>query len=202
MKKLLLLGAMALATVSMSAQDLAGKMFVGGSFGYTQDKKIGDTRAKTYSVMPTVGKFISSDMAVGVSLGYKGGKDGGKVYDQAGELIDASKSNGFVINPFARKYFALGNAGFHLFGEAGLPIEFYHISGADKANNFDINVDLNVGFDYIINSKISFETKLNLFRFGYSNNNPYSGKSSNAMNFGFNPTKNVGDFTVGVKFLF
>lgn len=203
MKKLLLIGAMALATISMSAQDLAGKMFIGGAFGYSQGTKdaLGN-RDKDYSFTPLVGKFISSDVAVGVKLGYIGSNKG--TTTSTGQF-SKTRTNGFIVSPMLRKYFPIGGNGFYFFGEAALPIEYTHSNSAGyRVNNFDVNVNLNAGFDYILNERISFETSLNIFKFGYSNSNPLvkDVKSSNSMNFRFDPTKNVGDFTVGVKFLF
>lgn len=204
MKKLLLIGAMALATISMSAQDLAGKRFIGGAFGYSQEKKDAfGNRDKEYSFTPLVGKFISSDVAVGVKLGYIGSNKG--VYAKETNIYSKTRTNGFIVSPMLRKYFPIGGNGFYFFGEAALPIEYTHSNTAgSRVNNFDVNVNLNAGFDYILNERISFETSLNIFKFGYSNSNPLvkDVKSSNSMNFRFDPTKNIGDFTVGVKFLF
>lgn len=195
MKKLFLVGALALSTMFANAQGLEGKWFVGGQFGYNHSKVKGtDLKTDTYTILPTVGTFISPDVAVGAQLGYSGSK------------IDGAKTNQITIAPLARKYWNI-SGGLFFFGQAALPVSFGDTKGADKdatkVKNFGVDVTLAPGFDYIINEKFSIETSFTVLNVGYSNRKNGDVKKNS---FGFNANKNggseIGDLMIGFKMIF
>jgi len=196
MKKLFLVGALALSTVfAASAQDLEGKWFVGGQLGFKSTKIKGvDDKANEYTILPTIGTFISSDVAVGASLGYKGTKEG------------KAKTNAIVIAPLARKYWNIAG-GFNVFGQAALPIAFGDkttgLEGAEKFKTLDIHLELAPGFDYIFNDKFSLETSFTVLRLGYAQSKQGEAKTDS---FGFNANQDdssyLGEFKVGFKMFF
>lgn len=201
MKKLLLVGALALATVfGANAQDgLEGKWFVGGQFGYNHSKTKGtDMKSDTYTILPTIGTFISPDVAIGAQLGYAGGKTNGL------------KGNQVTIAPLARKYWNI-SGGLFFFGQASLPVSFgdHQRKGWDsegeeiveKEKNFGVNVQLRPGFDYIINGKFSVETSFNILTLGYTNSK-YRGIKTNAFGFFANEGSSFGDLMIGFKMIF
>lgn len=199
MKKLLLVGALALATVfGANAQDgLEGKWFVGGQLGYKHTKdKVADTSVKTneYTIMPTIGTFISPDVAVGAAVGYTGSKK------------DKLKTNNFTIMPLARKYWNV-SGGLFFFGQAGLPVTFGDVNNRggvvldDKIKNFGVNVQLSPGFDYIINGKFSIETSFNILTVGY-NHEKEGKRKSDSFGFFANEGSSFGDLMIGFKMIF
>lgn len=207
MKKLFILGAMALATLSMSAQDFTGKWFIGGTAGYGQ-KNVGfdannkAIKDKTYGFKPLIGTFIAPDIAVGARIGWEGSE---KNETEAG-ISGVVKANDFVVAPMVRKYIPLGDSGFNFFGELALPVSFGDSKLKNvkdsKTSNFGIGLKLNAGFDYIINETLSFETSMNLANFGYTSSKPKGGKRSSDMNINVDPFQKLNLFEVGFKVLF
>lgn len=212
MRKLFLVGALALSTLFVSAQDgLQGKWFVGGSVGYQSLKKEyvsvlngSFDEVKKFSIVPTVGTFISPSIAVGAGFGYANTK--GTNIDGEGKKTSA-KHNAIVIQPFARKYWNIAG-GLHFFGEAALPVEFGNTKSGEgeaqvKINDTSVGLTLSPGFDYIVNDWISIETKFTVFNVDYTSVKPKGGDSTNNFSImGDTNANKFGDLTIGVKFLF
>jgi hypothetical protein len=208
MKKLLLVSALALSCLFANAQDgLKGTWFVGGQVGFGSDKSYTSSAGETaeqkvsdFAVAPMFGTFISPSVAVGAALGFDSEKT--KV---GGE--QTLKASNFSIAPFARKYWNI-TGGLHFFGEAKLPVSFgntkYGIGEHElKVNRTEIGVVLSPGFDYIINDWISVETSFSLLSATYNSSRPKGGDSSNSFRFNGNTHQTeIGDLTIGVKFLF
>lgn len=189
MKKLLLIGALALVTLFSNAQDgLMGTSFVGGSFGYQDLGKDADE----YSIVPMFGTFISPSVAVGGALGYSHSKD------------DGFKTNEFLIMPFARKYWNLTGK-LYFFGEVALPVAFGNEKDGDaKTNTFSGDLAFNPGFDLFVNNWFSVEAKFNVASIGFGSRKPKGGDSETTWGFRGNTinSEKLGQLTVGVKFLF
>lgn len=206
MKKLFLVGALALTTLFASAQDgLQGKWFVGGQFGYEHSKIKDGGKSDNYTILPTIGTFISPDLAVGAALGYAGTKEGD------------FKTNQVVIAPLARKYWNI-SGGLFFFGQASLPVSFgdknfgelvdkdgkTYVGQFDKkAKTLGINVELAPGFDYIINERFSVETSFTVLSLGYNNEKQGDYKKDT---FGFFANRDngpkFGDLKIGFKMIF
>ncbi|WP_353120895.1 outer membrane beta-barrel protein [Dysgonomonas capnocytophagoides] len=212
MRKLFLVGALALSTLFVSAQDgLQGKWFVGGTVGYQSLKNQEVTvlggefdEVKSFSIMPTIGTFISPSVAVGAAVGYQNIK--GTDILSEGKKAD-TKFNAFVIQPFARKYWNI-TGGLHFFGEAALPVQFGNTKTGEgdaqvKVNATSFGLALSPGFDYIVNDWISIETKFTVFNIDYTSVKPKGGDSTNNFSImGDTNANKFGDLTIGVKFLF
>ena len=213
MKKLFVLGALALATLSMSAQGYEGKWFVGGTYGFTSKnssvlKTNSDKYEKhtTFDVSPLVGYFIAPTLAVGGQVGFTGGKD----YKTADGITGKVTNSSFYIAPLVRKYFPLGDSGFNFFGQLQLPVEFGNVKNKavvggkelNKTTEFNVNVRASIGFDYIINEKYSFETSMNLASIGINSTKEKDAKRATDFNANINPGEEVGSFKVGFKMLF
>lgn len=206
MKKLLLSGFLVLSCLFMNAQEgLQGTWFAGGQLGFGSTKRnvtISGTDAErkinSFSISPLVGTFVSPDVAVGLAFGYENQK-----IKVAGE--QTSKTNGFIIQPFARKYWNI-SGGLYFFGQAALPVSFGSEEGANsdsKINTTDIYVALAPGFDYVINSWLTVETSFTVLSAGYSSEKPKGGKTDSSFGFNANSHGNkIGDLTIGIKFLF
>jgi len=211
MKKLILAGLLAFSCLFASAQsDLQGKWFVGGQLGYQSlknaeiavlDREFDEV--KNFSIMPTVGTFISPSVALGLSVGYENSK--GTIIAADDTKVD-TKLNAFVIAPFARKYWNI-TSGLYFFGEAALPVAFGSSKVGDidesKISSTNIGLTLAPGFEYFINDWISVDTKLTVFSAAYSSVKPKGGDSESDFSIGANTNANkFGDLTIGVKFLF
>lgn len=199
MKKLFLIATLALLSVGMSAQGLKGTWFAGGQLSYGQVKS-GDVKLDQTMVLPILGQFVSPDVAVGVGLGYMGGK----AYNDDDQLV---KSNTFVFKPLVRKYWNI-TGGLYFYGQAALPVMIGNtkVEGY-KTNTTDIALELSPGFDYVVNSWLTIETSFTIFNMGYSRAKPKDGEATTGFSIAANPFNSVGDRTVGdlqvgVKFLF
>jgi len=210
MKKLLLACLLAIPCLFAHAQvDLQKKWFVGGQVSYHSIDDPGLAQytsgydLKQYHFLPTVGTFISSSVAVGLSVGYQNSKYTGKDDNNW-----TSKYNNIDIQPFTRKYWNI-TKGLYFFGEAALPISFGNSKGilqdteVYKMNTTHIGLRVSPGFDYFINDWISIETKFTLFSATYTEFKPKEGDSTTNFRIGADTNANqIGDLTIGVKFLF
>lgn len=202
MKKLFLLGFLVVSCLFVNAQDgLQGTWFAGGTVGFGSSKSgEGDLQEKTnsFAIQPLVGTFISPNVAVGAAIGYTSSKD--KV---GGE--QTAKTSGFLIQPFARKYWNVTGS-LYFFGQAALPINFDSEEGTNsdsKINHTGVNLSLSPGFDWIVTSWMTVETSFEVFRVGYNSEKPKGGKSDSDFGLYGNTHQNkLGNLTVGVKFLF
>jgi hypothetical protein len=196
MRKLLLVAALAVFSVCVSAQGLKGTWFAGGSLnlGSTPvfDDEGNEFKLDTYSVLPLVGTFVSPSVAVGGALGY--------THAKSGEL----KANTITVMPLARKYWNI-SGGLYFFGQAALPVAFGDEKAGDyKVNGLDVYVQLSPGFDLIVNNWLTVEASFLLVNAGYSSSKPKGGETSDSWLISGNTigSSKFGDLSVGVKFLF
>ncbi|MBP5772402.1 MAG: outer membrane beta-barrel protein [Bacteroidaceae bacterium] len=111
MKKMFLMAAMAVASLTANAQT-----WIGGSLGFDYEK-YKNADAKTYfSIAPTVGYNLSDAWAIGLELNLGFGSEGMSSLHESGY-----KTTEVKVAPFARYTFAkLGMASFFVDGGFGL----------------------------------------------------------------------------------
>ncbi|MDR1877607.1 MAG: hypothetical protein LBQ84_08295 [Flavobacteriaceae bacterium] len=221
MKKLFLVGALALTGLFATAQEsegLKGTWFVGGQlgFGSTDDGKKYSEKTSSISAVPIVGTFVSPSVAVGLGIGYLGGSSKVGDYDQ-------DKSSKIVIKPLVRKYWNI-TGGLFFYGQIAAPVIIgtdtkytytvdintgKEVKNENKTNTSDIGLEVSPGFDYVINKWLTIETSFTIFSFNYhsSKEDVKDAKASSEVNVSANPFKSMDDRTVGalqvgVKFLF
>lgn len=219
MKKILLAGAVALFGLS-NAQIAKGTTYISGQLGYSQNENNNnDTKIESFKVLPTVGYFVDTNLAVGLGVGYK--NDNVKVTTEgnlvpAGTYVNENKTttSAFVVAPFVRKYWTLGDK-LYIFGQLEVPMEFGQFkdednrtetvgstvtkkSTSDKANYTSIGVNVKPGLDYFLNKNWSIEATFG--EFGYNTNklDVDGAKRVNDYKFGLN----LSSVTFGVKYVF
>jgi hypothetical protein len=192
MKKIML-GLFMLSVMIVNAQVETGKIFVGGSFGFSttggsDENTIGNTTIKTdvvskssFSILPQVGYMVNGNIGVGLGLGYKNKKtvtpDG--INGPIEDYEQVEKSNSFVVSPFARYYKGVGDK-LYLYSEFAIPIEIENNSRLMLNDNFDGTVDydgvdkttifgfrLGLGADYFVSNNIALEANFKLFGLDY-----------------------------------
>lgn len=178
MKKLLLLSALIITSLCVSAQGLKGTWFVGGQLSYSDVK---DT--KTTMILPIAGTFVSPDVAVGAGLGYQSVKVG-----------DASADDLFIAKPLVRKYWNISGP-VYLFGQIAAPMLF----GDDYTN---VGLEMSPGVDWVVNSWMTIETSFTIFGFNYEKSGDNKDWSIGMKPMNTLTDRKVGDLMVGVKFLF
>ncbi|MCX2451968.1 outer membrane beta-barrel protein [Pedobacter sp. PLR] len=171
MKKLLLsLVAVSAFAFGAQAQTEKGKIIVGGNVAFDTHKSdaAGAKSNSSFQIVPSVGYFVSDNIAVGTGIGYGYSKTNGVAGPDNTTLRNGVKNTAFVVNPFGRYYANLSES-FKFFGQLSVPMAF----GKDKAVDADghtgaktgstteIGVALSPGFAFYPTKKIGIEFALN-----------------------------------------
>ena len=216
MKKLVLAGAIALFGLS-NAQIAKGTAYISGQVGYSQEENNNtDKKIESFKVIPTVGYFVGTNLAVGLGVGYKNDKTTTSVTNSFGGTTVVTENEGtksaFVVAPFVRKYWTIADK-LYIFGQLEVPMEFgteknevnatattgsttTSTSTSTKANYTSIGVNIKPGLDYFLNKNWSIEATIG--EFGYNNYKPKDGDATNNYTFGLN----LSSVTFGVKYVF
>jgi hypothetical protein len=223
MKKLFLVGALALTGLFATAQEgLQGTWFVGGQVSFSNTSQ-DDYKSSSYFILPIAGTFITPSVAIGAGVGYIGTSEkyGDTKLNAGLEDDEGTVGNGgtFVVKPLVRKYWNIAG-GLFFYGQAALPVKFgtskryaYDvITGFDpktglpitedtvtKTKTTNVALELSPGFDYVINKWLTIETSFTIFSLGYNSSKvDVSGaKAANTFEFNANPFNSVGDREVG-----
>ncbi|MET3037831.1 outer membrane beta-barrel protein [Chryseobacterium sp. NRRL B-14859] len=220
MKKVLLAGAVALFGLS-NAQIAKGTTYLSGSVGYSQEEtNNGNLKTENFNVLPTVGYFVNTNLAIGLGVGYQTEKTTATTTTTLGNTTTVSenvvKQPAFVVAPFVRKYWTLSDK-LYIFGQLAVPMQFGKTeaevssvsttttasgtttvtnSTSTEAKYTQIGVTVKPGLDYFLNKNWSIEATIG--EFGYSNYKPKDGDATNNYNFGLN----LSSVTFGVKYVF
>lgn len=216
MKKILLAGAVALFGLS-NAQIAKGTTYLSGSVGYSQEEtNNGNLKTENFNVLPTVGYFVNTNLAIGLGVGYQTEKTTATTTSTIGNATTVSenviKQPAFVVAPFVRKYWTLSDK-LYIFGQLAVPMQFGKTetetssvttagnttisnSTSTEAKYTQIGVTVKPGLDYFLNKNWSIEATIG--EFGYSNYKPKDGDATNNYNFGLN----LSSVTFGVKYVF
>lgn len=195
MKKVLLtLTAIAGLTIAANAQTEQGKIMVGGQVGF-QTSKVKDTDFKnnSFSINPTVGYFVSDNLAIGTGIGYNWSKN-------EEDKTNSTKFDAFQVSPFVRKYSANGPVRF--FAQLSVPMAWgtttTEVNNVESKNKFEsYGVELAPGLAYFPTSKIGIELKVRGLYYNY-NNNKTADRSTNTFGLDANSLAP----TLGVQFHF
>lgn len=216
MKKLLLASAIALFGLS-NAQIAKGTTYLSGSVGYSQvETNNGNNKTENFNVLPTVGYFVGTNLAVGLGVGYQTEKTTDittiTMPNTTSVTTDEVKKPAFVVAPFVRKYWTLSDK-LYIFGQLAVPMQFGKTetesstvvtngnttattSTSTEAKYTQVGVTVKPGLDYFLNKNWSIEATIG--EFGYNNYKPKDGDATNNYNFGLN----LSSVTFGVKYVF
>ncbi|KRD10187.1 hypothetical protein ASE21_10720 [Flavobacterium sp. Root901] len=187
MKKIVTFVSIVLIGLTAKAQDAAGlkgAWFATSQFGYQQTKNA-DQKNTSLSVLPIVGTFVTPSVAVGAGVGFINIK----ADSNAGT---AAKTNLFVIEPLARKYWNVAGS-LYFFGQAALPV----ITGKEKESELKVNqfgLSVSGGFDYFVTKNFSVEFSYDLANFTSTTLEPKNGEKTTVTNFGLAHVANVDPF--------
>lgn len=216
MKKLLVASAIALFGLS-NAQIAKGTAYLSGSVGYSQEENNNNnSKVENINILPTVGYFVGTNLAVGLGVGYNNDK---VTTTTTGNIGDATFTNeneltqdAIVVAPFVRKYWTLGDK-LYIFGQLQVPMQFGNVKtetssvitdGTTVVTNSEstenkytsIGVTVKPGLDYFLNKNWTIEATIG--EFGYNNFKPKNAEAINNYNFGLN----LASVTIGVKYVF
>ncbi|AZA76756.1 porin family protein [Chryseobacterium sp. G0186] len=218
MKRILLTGAVALFGLS-NAQISKGTAYISGQLGYSQNEnKNNDTKIESFKVLPTVGYFVNTNLAVGLAVGYRSNNEKMTKTTGANPLSVAEykdTESAFVVAPFVRKYWTVSDK-FFLFGQLEVPMAFGQnkieaftalttatgavntASISSTSNYTSIGVNIKPGLDYFLSKNWSIEATIGEFGYGTYNYDFDGAKRVNDYKFGLN----LSSVTFGVKYIF
>ncbi|KQT17353.1 opacity protein [Chryseobacterium sp. Leaf404] len=207
MKKLLVASAVALFGLG-NAQTTPGPIakgttYVSGTVRYSSiEDNNSDTKVDDFEIVPTVGYFVAPNLAIGAGLGYASRS----VKETDTNSYDKYTRSAFVVEPFVRKYWTLGDK-LYFFGQLSVPMEFgtekaeenfNNSTTSDKVKYNAVGVSIKPGLDYFLNKNWTIEATIGEFGYNTSKYDVDGAKNVNNFNFGLNLT-NVG---IGVKYVF
>ncbi|MNK15408.1 hypothetical protein D3C87_335460 [compost metagenome] len=196
MKKLLVLGAVALFG-AMNAQESAegfvkGSTFITGSVGFNSSKT-GDVKSNGFTIAPSVGHFVSPNIAVGARLGFD------NVTNDNGTI--ETKTNTFSAGVFGR-YYWMPASKFSIFAELGVDYANASfdagVAGFEKSKANGFGFGFAPGINYFLNNNFALEAKWGVL--GYSSVKPDidGAKATNNFDFGVN----LSDINLGLVYKF
>lgn len=194
MKKLFLtLSAAVALTFAANAQTEKGKTILGGnvSYDYTNVKDV-DGNVQSFSILPSVGVFVSDNVAVGLGFGY--------AWSQNDDGTDKTKLGEFAAAPYARLYKGDGN--FKFFGQLSVPMAWGNSKENDTklASTERYGVELAPGFAYFPTEKIGIEFSVRGLYYQNHTSKPEGADNVSTNSFGLNANSLAP--RIGVQFYF
>lgn len=176
MKKIIMIAAIAMASVTANAQ-----VWVGGALGFNvENNKTTDVSTTTFSVIPEIGYNFDENWAAAVDFGFT---------SESTDVNGSKAKTSFSVSPFVRYTYAkAGNVSFYLDG--GFGITSYNNDGGSV-----FNVGVRPGIAVAASEKISFAASLGWI--GYTN---YDKKAGNKDKFGLNVSGEALKFGVYYNF--
>ena len=193
----MLVGALALfaavnAQVSTSTEGFAqGSTFITGAVGFASES-IAEEKTSEFTIAPSVGYFVTPNIAIGAKLGYTSLKNEEGSYEETTDLLTAGVFGRYYWMPASK---------FSIFAELGadyrsLTEDDNTISNEYKSNGFAIQ--LAPGMNYFLNNNFALEAKVGVL--GYSSDKPdYTGAEATD---NFNIGLNLNDITLGLVYKF
>lgn len=169
MKKLLFVIAISLLLGKAKAQTEKGNFMVGGSVYFNSEKEIDKSKPHiNFSIVPSIGYFISTNFAIGAGIGYNFDKYQQNYVVNGNITSYQMKTQGFVISPFARYYLDVSEK-FKFFGQLSVPLSFTDtkegdINGHNYVNwqsSHNLQIAFSPGFVFFPNKRIGIELSVN-----------------------------------------
>jgi hypothetical protein len=187
MKKLLLsMVAIAGLALTTQAQTEKGNVMLGGNVGFNTSKAEGAAKSDVnFSIVPTVGYFVSDNIAIGTGVGY--------TYDKS--VSNNNLNQAFEVSPFGRYYVGLSDQ-FKFFGQLAVPMAFGNnklvsdegdVADDKYASTTNIGVNLAPGLAFYPTKKIGIELSVNGLGYNhYEVKDELTGNKAKGNSFGFN----------------
>lgn len=196
MKKVLFSTVALLAFGFVNAQEKSnggfskGDLFASGTVGFGSSKT-GDAKSSSFTFAPTLGYFVTENIAVGASLGF------GSVSDDDGTGED--KTSSFSLNAMARYYYNPASQ-FSVFGQLaiGMGSEKIEPSTGGESKSKTFGVSAGVGVNYFLNSNFAIEA--GWAGLGYNTNDNGGNGAEKTNDFGLNVDLSSVNFGLVYKF--
>jgi opacity protein-like surface antigen len=196
MKKVLFSAVALLAFGFVNAQEKSnggfskGDAFVSGAFGFGSSKTDA-VKSSSFTFAPSVGYFVTENIAVGASLGF------GSTSEDDGTGED--KTSSFGLNAMARYYYTPASQ-FSVFGQLaiGMGSEKEEPAGVASYTEKTFGVNAGVGVSYFLNSNFAIEA--GWAGLGYNTNDNGGNGAPKTSNFGLNVNLSAVNFGLLYKF--
>ncbi|RZJ31852.1 MAG: porin family protein [Flavobacterium sp.] len=171
-----------------------GDIFITGSVGFNSSKT-GDAKSNGFDVSPSIGFFVSDNIAVGGRVGYNS-----TTTNSGAPGADDAKSSTFSIGGFGR-YYATPASQFSMFVELGLN---YHSTTENAGDGFDdvkstgFGIALAPGISYFVSDNWALEASIAAL--SYNTDKPDFDGAESTNNFGLNV--DLSNVSVGVIYKF
>ena len=202
MKKLLLSAVAVMAFGFSNAQETTGTtgfsqgdVFITGSVGFGSEKT-GDAKTNSFNFSPKAGYFVTSNIAIGLQLGFVSDKD--TVETPLGDL--ENKETSLEIGAFGRYYFTPAR-NFSFFGQlsAGYITNKVENEGDPEYKENGVNIALAPGVSYFVSEHIAFEATFGIL--GYKTVKPDVDGDVDSTDT-FNVGANFSDINFGIIYKF
>ncbi len=204
MKKVLLVGAVALfgavnAQVATSVEGFVkGDTFITGAIGYTSEKQ-NNFEENVFTVAPSVGHFVSPNIAVGARVGYTNGT----MEDTFATVVVSEEVDAVNAGVFGR-YYTTPASKFSLFGELNVNYatakytENNGITAATETKYNGFNFGIAPGVNYFISKNFALEAAVGVLSYSTMKEDIAGAEAVDTFNFGLNFT----DVTLGLVYKF
>ena len=156
-----------------------GDVFVSGALQFGSDSKVFYYKQDSFVFAPSVGYFVSDNIALGVNLNVGSGSV------QATSASGKSKTSTFAAGLAGRYYFTPASQ-FSLFGELGAAFgtdKFTPVIGnVTKENSFV--VALAPGLNYFVSKNFSLETKIAVLSYASQKGDQAGDENASSIRFG------------------
>lgn len=184
MKKVLLSAVAVLALTLGNAQEKGngfskGDVFVSGTLKFNSDSKITNYKQDNFTFAPSLGYFVTENIALGVNLNVGSGSA------QATSTSGKDKTSTFGAGLAGRYYFTPASQ-FSVFAELGASMASVKTtpagSASSKVNAFGIGFA--PGFNYFISKNFSLETKIAVLSYTSAKGDWTGAQSGSSLQFG------------------
>ncbi|MFC6268018.1 outer membrane beta-barrel protein [Frigoriflavimonas asaccharolytica] len=202
MKKVILASAIALFGM-VSAQEsetpgfVKGDTFITGAVGFTNSTQ-GEVKNNTFTIAPSVGYFVSPNIAVGVRAGYTNMNE----TDKTTSITVENESDTFAVGAFGRYYYTPASR-FSIFGELNANYgnqKFTNTVGGvstdAKFNAFDVNIA--PGVNYFISKNFALEATWGVLGYSSFKQDVAGAESQDNFNIGLD----LNDLSLGLVYKF
>ncbi|HEX8574798.1 MAG TPA: outer membrane beta-barrel protein [Flavobacterium sp.] len=203
MKKIILSIVAVLGLGFANAQDTAteggfanGDAFISGGFSFGSTKN-GDFKESSFQIAPSVGFFVTPNIALGGRVGYASESENDLV---GASLVETTVST-FGVGVFGR-YYTTPASKFSIFGELGFVYETAKVgddspgSEDSKANGFGI--ELAPGVSYFLSKNFALEAKWGVLGYSSAKADVEGAEATNNFSIGLN----LSDISFGLVYKF
>lgn len=160
-----------------------GDTFISGAFN-VGSQKTGDLKQNNFTLVPSVGYFVTENIAIGGKLGFGSSKMGD------------NKTNDFTVGAFGRYYFTPASQ-FSVYGQAGVDYLNSKVKPGDfKSNTIGANIGL--GLSYFLSNHFAIEATWAGLGYSVDNNGGHGAEKTNSFGLG----TDLRDVSFGVLYKF